>query len=111
MSFKFLPNYFSMMGRRGLVGLFVNKSHGAKGRGIKSRSFFCLIVYEYSFICSMNTFHGPTPKRHARQDKEEEPAGVSGKKGCEKGLLSIRFKEGMTWRENTFATLCNLNVI
>ena len=50
-------------------------------------------------------------KRHARRDEEEEPAGVSGKKGCEKGLLSIRFKEGMTWRENTFATLCNLNVI
>ena len=34
-------------------------------------------------------------RRHARRDEEEGPAGVSGKKGCEKGVLSIRFKVGV----------------
>ena len=38
-------------------------------------------------------------KRHARQNEEEGPAGISGI-GCEKGFL-IRFEEKrLTWREN-----------
>ena len=38
-------------GRRGLVGLFVmSKSHGAKGRGIESQSFY----FFYSFVSSQS---------------------------------------------------------
>ena len=68
------------------------ESHGAKGQGIESRSFyFFLLIASFSFIRlidiirPINTFHGPTTlrlTRHARRDEEEEEelAGVSGTK-------------------------------
>ena len=43
----------------------------------------------------LNTFHVANDERHARRDEEEGPAGASGKKEYEKGVLSIRFKVGV----------------
>ena len=73
------------VGRRGLVGLFT--THGAKGRGIKSRSF----SFFYSFpnqrrgVCHKKKRKcmkgGPQRREWRAQERrieEEKPAGVSG---------------------------------
>ena len=74
------------MGRRGLVGLFT--THGAKGRGIESRSF----SFFYSFPIRKKRRFSRKKKRKStkvsrreeseetreRRIEEEEPAGVSG---------------------------------
>ena len=74
------PYYMLTSGAPWSGGLIchVNKSHGAKGRGIKSQFFSLLIVYVYSFIRSFNSFLVANDlKRNARRDEEEGPAGDS----------------------------------
>ena len=84
------PYYMLTSGAPWSGGLIchVNKSHGAKGRGIKSQFFSLLIVYVYWFIRSFNSFLvandlstqcDGSVQRHARRDEEEGPAGDTGK--------------------------------
>ena len=85
------------MGRRGLVGLFINKPHGAKGRMFKTQSFLFLSISllsreknrkstkvslqeenEAVRECAGAARHAGATRRGEKK-KEEEPAGQSGK--------------------------------
>ena len=94
------------VGRRGLVGLFVMcKSHGIKGRGIESRSFSFFYSFPYPARRNVSLRKWAATKRDVRRErrnKEEEPAGASGKRlssrlntsprglVCKSGLISGR---------------------
>ena len=90
----------TIVGRRGLVGLFVmyNKSHGAKGWGIESWSFSFFfqsivghtrqLLAKTNVIRETKTFIGrtitmwilKTRERRWLRTEEEKPAGISGTK-------------------------------